>query len=339
MSAVQANDVVQIVPQTGHTDDVDSVAYSPDGQRIVSGSDDGSIKVWETQNKQLVVTLLGFKDGEWIIYTPDNYYVASPNGDQYVTFRVNNDSYGVDQYAALYERPQIIAAALQGQDTQSLIAQTQQETGTEQLSISELIPPVVMIQYLRGYDDRFLEPESQTLSDSIVKVFAKARDDKYGINRVEVLHNGNIVKTIVGSGKKSLDIVVPIYLSEDQIDNRIELVAHSVKTVISNPDKIFLTYNEAMMKGWPLPKIGNHFFGKERSWAVVIGIDQYPEESGYGPLPYAVNDAKKVGDVLVDYLNFSEQRIIPLYGKQATKSAIVSLLGDQLSSELSENDA
>jgi WD40 repeat protein len=31
----------------GHSDDVMSVSFSPNGQRIVSGSRDGTVKVWD----------------------------------------------------------------------------------------------------------------------------------------------------------------------------------------------------------------------------------------------------------------------------------------------------
>ncbi|MBQ2302965.1 MAG: hypothetical protein II256_00955 [Bacteroidales bacterium] len=30
----------------GHSDDVESVSYSPDGTKIISGSDDKTIKIW-----------------------------------------------------------------------------------------------------------------------------------------------------------------------------------------------------------------------------------------------------------------------------------------------------
>jgi WD40 repeat protein len=33
-------------PLTGHTGPVSSVAFSPDGQRVVSGSDDTTVRLW-----------------------------------------------------------------------------------------------------------------------------------------------------------------------------------------------------------------------------------------------------------------------------------------------------
>ena len=32
---------------TGHTDGVSSVAFTPDGQRLASGSYDDTVKIWE----------------------------------------------------------------------------------------------------------------------------------------------------------------------------------------------------------------------------------------------------------------------------------------------------
>ena len=42
----------------GHSDYVRSVAYSPDGKHIVSGSDDNTVKVWDSQTGKEVSVLL-----------------------------------------------------------------------------------------------------------------------------------------------------------------------------------------------------------------------------------------------------------------------------------------
>jgi WD40 repeat protein len=41
-------------PFTGHTDSVWSVAFSPDGQHIVSGSEDQTICVWNATTGEMV---------------------------------------------------------------------------------------------------------------------------------------------------------------------------------------------------------------------------------------------------------------------------------------------
>jgi len=49
---------------TGHTNIICSVAFSPDGLKIVSGSRDNSIKIWDAQSGHLLNTLTGHTD--WV---------------------------------------------------------------------------------------------------------------------------------------------------------------------------------------------------------------------------------------------------------------------------------
>ena len=45
-----------ILKQQGHFDAINALAYSPDGQRIITAADDGKIKVWDSQSGFCIVT-------------------------------------------------------------------------------------------------------------------------------------------------------------------------------------------------------------------------------------------------------------------------------------------
>jgi WD40 repeat protein len=47
-------DFWQECTMTGHSEDVNSVAYSPDGKHIVTGSRDKTVKIWDSQTGEEV---------------------------------------------------------------------------------------------------------------------------------------------------------------------------------------------------------------------------------------------------------------------------------------------
>ena len=68
---------------TGHLGPVESVDYSPDGSRIVSGSDDGTAKVWDATTGKLLLDLTGQHSGRVnrVAYSPDGRYIATASWD------------------------------------------------------------------------------------------------------------------------------------------------------------------------------------------------------------------------------------------------------------------
>lgn len=74
--AIAVNDIKLSNTLTGHSQDVRSVAVSPDGTAIASGSFDGTIKIWNLETGALIRTLTGHSDaGEMV-----SSVAIAPNG-------------------------------------------------------------------------------------------------------------------------------------------------------------------------------------------------------------------------------------------------------------------
>ena len=74
--------VVCLKTLEGHSWDVSSVAYSPDGTKIVSGSGDKTIKIWDANTGQCLKTLEGHSDDvESVAYSPDGTKIISGSDD------------------------------------------------------------------------------------------------------------------------------------------------------------------------------------------------------------------------------------------------------------------
>jgi WD40 repeat protein/serine/threonine protein kinase len=70
----------------GHTDRVYSVAFSPDGRRLASGSRDATVKVWDTRTERELLTIdKGLQGGvRSVHFSPDGRRLASANSDHTV---------------------------------------------------------------------------------------------------------------------------------------------------------------------------------------------------------------------------------------------------------------
>jgi WD40 repeat protein len=69
----------------GHTDSLESVAFSPDGKQVVSGSGDRTVRLWDTATGAALQTLQGHNS--WVTsvaFSPDGKQVVSGSGDETV---------------------------------------------------------------------------------------------------------------------------------------------------------------------------------------------------------------------------------------------------------------
>jgi WD40 repeat protein len=79
----QTADKPDIFPQIGHSNDVKSVAFSPDGKYTLSGSQDSTLKLWNLASGKEIRTFAGHaSEVNGIAFTPDGRFILSGSDDK-----------------------------------------------------------------------------------------------------------------------------------------------------------------------------------------------------------------------------------------------------------------
>ncbi|GHT86311.1 hypothetical protein FACS1894137_11690 [Spirochaetia bacterium] len=270
---------------SGHPGEVNSVTFNADGKTIASGSGDSTTRIWDISSGKEIAQFISFTDGEWVCITPDGYYNASPNGDQYLNVRVDNRVYGIDQYRAAFYNPALVEARLSG-NTDARLA----NTTTSIQNAAE--PPLVKI----------LRPNNgSAFPAGQVDLSVLVADQRDPIKKIEILVNGRMVggdaiSNLTGSpglmkdyrglqvtgNEKRVEFSFPISL--DPGPNHIEVLASN--SYSEGRDTVDVIRRQAALEANILPNL----------WILSIGINRY-NDARLSNLNYAVNDAREIIDV------------------------------------------
>ncbi|MDD2806655.1 MAG: caspase family protein [Elusimicrobiales bacterium] len=152
-----------------HAQGVTDLEFSRDGRFLVSSSLDNTTKVWSLKNYSHYTRFSA--GGEWLMYTSDGYFDASPRGEALAAMVRGTEVFSLEQFAARNNRPDIILGRM-GLGTPEQLAhyKTQylkrlKKMGLAEADLSaELHAPEAKINFTRR-DGKFLEVNF-TLSDS-----------------------------------------------------------------------------------------------------------------------------------------------------------------------------
>lgn len=97
-----------------HASGVNSVAFRPDGRMLLTSSIDATIRLWAAETGYLVATFMTFKDANWLAYTPDNFFKASPAAETRLTWRRVRESYDISKFRGQFYKPEIVVGRSRG---------------------------------------------------------------------------------------------------------------------------------------------------------------------------------------------------------------------------------
>jgi WD40 repeat protein len=176
---------------SGHVSAVTTLVWSANGQMIVSGSRDGTVRVWNVQDRSEVVQLiaLGSNDGpsrDYVAVTPDQFYRASRRRVDGVAFRVNDQLYPFEQFDLRFNRPDVIVERLGGEPETVRTLRAAYERRLKKLALteSELSADVHLPEVSLAGEALPVSTAASTLALRV-----RARDEKYPLDRINVFVN------------------------------------------------------------------------------------------------------------------------------------------------------
>lgn len=265
----------------GHGNWINTLCIAPNNAYALSGSRDGTTRLWDLKAGKELAQFVHFKEGEWIVITPEGYYNSSAKGDQYLNIRVGNQVYGVDQYRSVFYKPLLVETAIISGKTGYSALQNSGQSGW--MDFKSIEPPFVVIK----------NPEDgTTINADKGELSVYVEDRNQTIKKVTVFINGRTaavaetrgMKAIqdaidISDGKKSHDLKFPVTF--DPGENLIEVTAFNGFTEGRKSIRIISDEKKA---------IGNTESILPNLWILSIGVNAY-QDKNLKSLSYAVADA------------------------------------------------
>lgn len=312
-SAIRLWDVAsgdEIAMLKGHTSEVRSLAFTSDSRQLLSGGDDGALRIWSMQTRTQAAALIALGDSDYVAVAPDQFYRASKSRIKGISFRYQGEIYPFEQFDLRFNRPDILlerlgrAAPDAVQTYREAYRRRLKKMGFDEQQLgADLHLPVVEIQ---SGDIPVSTSEPQ------LTLRVRATDDVAPLDRLNVYVNdvpvyGSPGLAIEGESKSlQREISVPLVAGR----NKIQVSALNRRGAESLKQTVYTNATGA--------------FPPADTYIVAIGVSQYLN-AAYN-LRYAAKDA---GDLLAAYQapgSIARSRgalhVLPLTNERATRAEI-----------------
>jgi len=287
-----------------------AVAFSSDGTRIVAGSADSTIQLWNPGSGEPLAMFLNVPDGEWLVLTPAGFFASSSRGVESLSIVRGLTVTTVQQVFDTLYRPDLVAEALKG-DPESRYGEAARQLNLETILKSGPAPQLEL-----------LEQKTVQAGDT-VRLSVRITDTGGGIGRKVVWRvNGTTQGELTAAaldGTASPSLGRTATLTQGlRVDpgqrNRIDITAYNGAGLLASlPFRILVD------------AFGVTTAERPRMYVLAIGVDAYAMKGL--SLRYATKDAQEFAEALrvVGSRLFSEVKVTRLFAPHVplvTKAAI-----------------
>jgi hypothetical protein len=261
---------------SGHNNVVHSVAFSPDPRLLLSGSWDGTVRVWDRRTGQELARMMTTANGEWLTITPAGFFNSSHRDTGLLTIVRGMETTTIGQVHQALFNPDLVREALAG-DPDGEVARANELVNLDKVLDAGPPPAVTIVSPTPG---------SRSGTD-LVTAAARITDRGKGIGRIEWRVNGvtqGVTNLPAGSARGQ---EVKQTLALDPGDNRIEVMAYEAHNILASPPA-----------RTSIGFTGLAGTAKSKLYILAIGINAYVDKGSragnygsFGTLDLAVRDA------------------------------------------------
>jgi WD40 repeat protein len=255
------------------------------GKFIIAAYDDGTIR-WHrlSDGEELLALFVNAKTREWVLWTPQGYYMSSVAGDQIIGWHINHGWEQAGEFVAatrlkkhLY-RPDIVKRSFELADVEAAV----REAGLSGFKLADLAnhtPP----------EFRIVDPGDKTHADkSPVAVKLELSETNDPVTGFDIKVNGRQVtpRDVRDIGQQTKEAKMrTLNIPMEKGENRIQVTARNGVGETMQDLLVYLDREGVLNQ-------------KGKLFIVAVGIDNYPKLGSRYSLRYAGADARLMLDTL-----------------------------------------
>lgn len=251
--------------------EVTAIVTHPKRRAFLMSGDGGSTFLVSADKGSIAAVMVATAGGDFMTATPEGAYLSSLDGARSVAWSFSSplESFGFDQFASQFARPDIVKRRLAGEGAE----------GEGLSSVSR--PPQINVDakaLMGGLAKEVSAKASLPITTSDRVAIRASVSSGRRVERVRAFVNGRpVADKLVCEPSATVDVDVPLQGGR----NRVSLIAYDADGYASNPERVDMI---STAKDAPRPDL----------WLLTVGVSKYENLGPEHQLEYADDDARSI---------------------------------------------